>query len=238
MSYTYLLEQGEESSAEYFSDIPVSVLSKLNLTQERCSCSARETESCQSSPSGTTFEPLTQRHGVNTLTSCAAGSHARTLAQPVKASASLASEAAFGLNSPESFAKLHLDTSSWKTPHCFALAGLDEFSETWPLWGMMHNGECWELKTPDLSIPGPACGYLLPTPSGTSNHGKNHVSGRLDEWGGSGNLWRGTEIGRLHCPRFEEWLMGWPDQWTELTPYETAKFQQWLHSHGKCSPSS
>ena len=24
----------------------------------------------------------------------------------------------------------------------------------------------------------------LPTPSGTSNHGKNHVAGRLDEWGG------------------------------------------------------
>jgi hypothetical protein len=24
----------------------------------------------------------------------------------------------------------------------------------------------------------------LPTPSGTSNHGRNHVAGRLDEWGG------------------------------------------------------
>lgn len=34
-------------------------------------------------------------------------------------------------------------------------------------------------------------GYsLLPTPSGTSNGGKNHVVGRLDEWGGSSNPWR------------------------------------------------
>ena len=32
MSYTFLLEQGEESSAESFSAIPASVLSRLNLS--------------------------------------------------------------------------------------------------------------------------------------------------------------------------------------------------------------
>jgi len=32
----------------------------------------------------------------------------------------------------------------------------------------------------------------LPTPSGCSNRGKNHVVGRLDEWGGSSNPFRGT----------------------------------------------
>jgi site-specific DNA-cytosine methylase len=41
MSYTYLLEQGEESLAASYSDIPLSVLSKLNLTQEKC-CSQRQ----------------------------------------------------------------------------------------------------------------------------------------------------------------------------------------------------
>jgi hypothetical protein len=61
---------------------------------------------------------------------------------------------------------------------------------------------------------------LLPTPSGTSSHGKNHVMGRLDEWGGSSNRWRGTETGKVRCASFEEWMMGFPTGWTELTPSE------------------
>ncbi len=59
---------------------------------------------------------------------------------------------------------------------------------------------------------------LLPTPSGTSNHGKNHVAGRLDEWGGSSNPWRGTPDGRQHSPGFELWMMGFPDLWRQLMP--------------------
>lgn len=56
----------------------------------------------------------------------------------------------------------------------------------------------------------------LPTPSGTSNHGKNHVAGRLDEWGGSSNPFRGTEIGKVHSPSFEAWMMGVPVLWVRL----------------------
>ena len=60
-------------------------------------------------------------------------------------------------------------------------------------------------------------GYIgLPTPSGTSNHGKNHVAGRMDEWGGSSNPFRGTPIGKLHCPSFEFWMMGIPAAWASL----------------------
>jgi hypothetical protein len=33
-------------------------------------------------------------------------------------------------------------------------------------------------------------------------------------------------------PRAMEWLMGWPIGWTDLQPLETAKFRQWLASHG------
>jgi hypothetical protein len=58
----------------------------------------------------------------------------------------------------------------------------------------------------------------LPTPSGTSNHGKNHVAGRLDEWGGSSNYFRGKEVGNLHLPAFELWTMGFPEAWRQLMP--------------------
>jgi hypothetical protein len=61
----------------------------------------------------------------------------------------------------------------------------------------------------------------FPTPSGTSNHGRNHVSGRLDEWGGSSNPFRGTNIGKTHSPAFELWMMGFPAEWGQLMPLET-----------------
>lgn len=61
----------------------------------------------------------------------------------------------------------------------------------------------------------------LPTPSGTSNHGRNHVAGRLDEWGGSSNPFRGTPLGKVHCPSFELWMMGYPGAWSELMPRGT-----------------
>jgi hypothetical protein len=110
---------------------------------------------------------------------------------------------------------------------------LEEFSGTWPRWGFMRDGECWEATALEPLARGYAFGSL-PTPSGTSNHGKNHVCGRLDEWGGSSNPWRGTEIGRTSSPAFEEWVMGWPVQWTELTASAMGRFQQWQQQHGDC----
>ena len=53
----------------------------------------------------------------------------------------------------------------------------------------------------------------LPTPSGCSNGGKNNVVGRLDEWGGSSNPFRGTDLGRVRCASFEAWMMGYPMEW-------------------------
>jgi hypothetical protein len=62
-------------------------------------------------------------------------------------------------------------------------------------------------------------GYgFWPTPSATSNHGRNHVAGRLDEWGGSSNPFRGTELANVHCPSFELWIMGFPAEWAQQMP--------------------
>ncbi len=41
------------------------------------------------------------------------------------------------------------------------------------------------------------------------------------------------QIGGSLNPTWVEWLMGWPLGWTDLNALETAKFQQWLDSHGK-----
>jgi hypothetical protein len=72
---------------------------------------------------------------------------------------------------------------------------------------------------------------MLPTPTA----GNNHSGGRLDEWGGSTNPFRGTEIGRLRLnPFWVEQLMGWPTGSTALRPLETAKFREWQQQHGVC----
>jgi len=51
---------------------------------------------------------------------------------------------------------------------------------------------------------------LLPTP----NTFTGNNSGRLDEMGGSGNPYRGTEEGKQYLnPQFVEWMMGFPPGW-------------------------
>jgi hypothetical protein len=163
MSYTFLQEQGEESSAACFSDIPAFVLSRLSLTAGKSYCNASGTECCQNSQSGMISEHSTGDRGADSLTLCAADSHAKTSAQPAKAQASTASEADCGERWLGWFAKWDRASCSWKTPQCSLLAGLDEFSGTWPRWGMMRNGVCWELSTPERHTDGSESGFW-PTP--------------------------------------------------------------------------
>lgn len=39
-------------------------------------------------------------------------------------------------------------------------------------------------------------------------------------------------------PEVHEWLMDWPEGWTDLKPLEMDKWQSWLQRHGACSASS
>ena len=70
MSYTFLQEHGEESSAACFSDISQSVRLKLSLTAEKSSCNDNETESCRGSQSGTMCEPSMESRGGELQTLC------------------------------------------------------------------------------------------------------------------------------------------------------------------------
>ena len=232
MSYTFLREQGEVSSVGCFSDIPRSVLSKLNLTAEKSSYNGNETAYCQNSRSGTMCEPLTGDRGEDSLTSCVAGFHVRTSALREKAQDLTGNVPASGRKCGESLARYDHDSCLWRTHQYLLLGDLDEFLETWPKWGLMQDGVAWGLTGLDCPTKEPESGYW-PTPSGVSNHGRNHVGGRLDEWGGSSNPFRGTEIGKMRLPTLEEWMMDWPVSWTELTPLGMGKFHRWLHSHGK-----
>ena len=58
---------------------------------------------------------------------------------------------------------------------------------------------------------------MYPTPSSVQG---NQV-GRWDEWGGADNPFRGTQTGRGAVnPEFVEWMMGFPQGWTDCEPWE------------------
>ena len=185
MSFTYLQEQGEESSAECFSDIPAYVLSRLNLTAEKSCSNGREMASCPSSPFGTTSEPLMESRGEDLSMSFAEDSRVRTSAQPEKAQESTVSNLDCGPKWPGSFAKWNPHTRSWKTAQCSLFGGLEDYSGTWPRWGEMRDGECSaqpmssgleELRAWITSAS--ESGSSLPTPTKCGNYNRKGASAK------------------------------------------------------------
>jgi hypothetical protein len=120
---------------------------------------------------GMTFRPLTDIRGEELLTLYREVFHAKTLAQQEKAQESTESEAECGEKWHASFARYDPDTSLWRTAQCSLLGGLDAFSETWPQWGLMRDGECWEQRTLEQTIRG--TGYGLSPDNVSAFHTPN-----------------------------------------------------------------
>lgn len=100
-----------------------------------CTCT-KETPGCSIHPSGLDEWIASQRDSLATI-----------LASLEQAMASTASIPDCGQRCGEPFARFAPDTSSWRTDQLSLLGGYIEFSETWPRWGMMRNGACWEQET-------------------------------------------------------------------------------------------
>lgn len=125
----------------------------------------KTTEHSRLSRFGMTCVPLTADLGADVLTWFLAGFPAKTLAQPVKARGSMESEADFGQKWHGLLAKYNLASHTWKTAQCSLLGGLEEFSETWPKWGSMLNGECFHAQMSAEFIYENESGLSLPTPT-------------------------------------------------------------------------
>jgi hypothetical protein len=150
MSYTYLLESGEEYSAGCFSDIPQYVLLSLNLIAVESCSSGNEKAGFQDFQSGTMLPLLMESPGGEKLTLLQEDSLAKTSLQQEREKELQAKEAVFGKKCRESFVRFDPDTLSWKTHQCSLLEDWESFSETWPQWGIMQDGECWE---PTIFLP-------------------------------------------------------------------------------------
>lgn len=242
MSYTYLQEQEGESLVECSSDTPQFVLWKLNhIAEESCS-NGNETESCQSSQSGMMSALSTESRGKEWSMSSAEDSLAKTSALRGGGQEFLEPEVVCGRRCPESLVKYNLGLRSWKILHCLWEEDLPLSSLTLPNWGMMHDGECWELIMSELSIIEPACGWL-PTPVASEKHDGMGVAWKL------ARLFKGERIARYLgkiwinrnllekdtkiCPNpcWQEWRMMWPINWTGLNSLEMDKYLEWRQQH-------
>jgi len=135
-------------------------------------CSDRMTAFSRLSRFGMTFAPLTDSLGADVLTWFLAAFPVRTSAQQEKGPESTERGAACGRTWPESLARYDHNSRSWRTPQCSLLEGLDEFSETWPRWGMMRDGACSAQSMPAHLTRENESG-LWPTPCLPGNGGSN-----------------------------------------------------------------
>jgi len=86
----------------------------------------------------------------------------------------------YGPKSSEPFASWHPNLSCWKTSEATSLWALTLSSLTLPAWGGLHDGELFELPTPELPTSGRDCSSL-PTPRTSDTNGAGrHGDGGLD----------------------------------------------------------
>ena len=154
------------------------------------------------------------------------------------------SEAECGEKWQGSFVKWDQDLSLWKTHQCSLLEDLEPFLETWPQWGLMRDGECWEQRTLEQTIRGTEFGLSQKWPTPDASCGQRGTQPNWTPKRKSGHHAQYTinqavrdmeqsNGGKLN-PMWVEWLMGWPMGWTDLKPLEMDKSLFVPQQLGKC----
>jgi hypothetical protein len=139
---------------EYLGDISLdgeqSVQLSGNPTQQAYCAPDKMTDFSPLSRFGMMFKPLTEGRGEELLMSYLAGFHAKTSPQQEREQELTENGQECGEKWQGSFTKYDPDSSLWRTHQCSLLGDLEPFSETWPRWGLMRNGECWEQQMSGL----------------------------------------------------------------------------------------
>lgn len=206
----------------------------------------KTTEVLNLSRFGMMCELLTESLGTVLLMSFQEDFHARTFHAPETVQESEEKEAVCGQKCGESLAKYDQDSYSWRTAQCSLFEVLGSCLEIWPRWGIMQNGAVYQLNTLE-PVMGEIGSGFLPTicKSDGSQNNKSYrrntqtwektssltayLLGVMFNLSGDDPRPKGSF---LINPNFAEWMMGWPDGWTDLKELEMDKFQQWQEKHG------
>lgn len=115
------------------------------------------------SPFGLTWKPLTEKRGMELLTWFLGDFPVKISVVRAQGKASLEKEVDSGKSLLGSFAKFNPLSPGWKTLQCSLLGELTEYSGTWPKWGSMRNGVCYQREKLVPRTKGKECGFW-PTP--------------------------------------------------------------------------
>ena len=233
MSFIFSRAVAEEYSQENCSDTDAFVLSSTMNTPNQSLLPDKTTKHSRRSRFGMTFAHLTAGRGEELLTLWLEGFRAKDLAPPAQGTDLTIQKQPFGLSKIESFAKWNQSTHSWKTPQPCLFEGLKGFSGTWPRWGLMQDGACYQQVPAALRMNATGSGYWLPTPTAHNAKEGNYPAERTRN-----TPTLAAVLGGKINPEFTEWMMGWPIGHTDLKPLETAKRQLWLQQHGACLEAS
>jgi hypothetical protein len=160
MSWLFSQALVGEYLGDTYLDGEQSAPSSGNPTQQAYLSPDKMTEYSRLSRFGMTYKPLTADRGEELLMSYLAGFHAKTFPQQEKEQGLTESDQECGEKWRGSFTKYDPDLSMWKT-HQFSLLGdLESFSETWPRWGLMRDGECWEQQMSALRTSETESGFV------------------------------------------------------------------------------
>jgi hypothetical protein len=161
MSWLFSQVLVEEFLGENCLDGERSVQSNGNPIQQAYCAPDKMMDFSRLSRFGMTYKPLMETRGEELLMSYLAAFHALTLAQREKAQESMEKTQDSGEKWRGSFVKYDPDSHLWRTHQCSLLGDLEEFLETWPQWGLMRDGECWEQQMLAQTISVTAFGLLL-----------------------------------------------------------------------------
>jgi hypothetical protein len=239
MSWLFSQALVEEYLGESFLDGEQSAPLNGKPTQQAYCAPGKMTDFSRLSRFGMTFKPLTESRGQELLTLFREDFLAKTLAPQGGGQALMESEAECGEKWRGSFVKYDPNTFLWKTHQCSLLGDLEEFLETWPRWGLMRNGECWEAKNLALLIQETEFGLSHPTPLKTDGHKflrfrkESVLKSTYGMHRNSIAYWMTVNHGKIPSVEWIYWVMGWPVGWANLKPLEMDKFQLWLQQHGE-----
>jgi len=174
MSWLFSQALVEEYLAANSLDGEQSVQSSGKRTQQAYCAPDKMTAFSRLSRFGMTYKPLMPDRGEELLTLFREDFHVPTLVQQEKAQELMEKLQECGEKWHASFVKYDPDTSLWKTHQCSLLGDLDEFLETWPQWGLMRDGECWEQRMLERRIRGTESGL---SPNGVDSFHTPNTTG-------------------------------------------------------------
>ena len=152
MSWLFSQVLVEEYLGANCSDGEQSVQSNGKHIQQAYCSPDKMTEYSRLSRSGMMFKPLTENRGEELLMSYRAGFHAKTSLPQVKEQGLTENAQECGKRWQGLLARYDPNTHLLKTVQCSLFEDLNQSLQTWPEWGSMQNGECfqqpmWEQTT-------------------------------------------------------------------------------------------